>query len=306
VLNPSEVTLDEEVTGVVVLNNSTYPEADSLYPDLPERLTENELFIIDTIVIRNTFNGLFSVLDDSPISALREAEYLEIRNTEQTGLPQPLSRAAVIDLLDETGSDLLVSLENYDFVLKYYNDYVYLPEVHSYLEFNRKNLWRIYGKEGELLDTYLLNDTVFWSSAGYSKLDAESGLPGVTDAIRSAYYYAGEEYGKRISPSWQEASRVHYKFSKRGIFPGAGIDNSFDETYLLELSNSKKRNKAYKACINLALLSEKNDRLKEALYWLDLAEVKKPSTRLVKLYKNIIRERLIKREKINKQIMFNH
>jgi len=305
VLVPSEVTINSDIDKVVILNNATYPDADSIYQDFTEPLSENELFIIDTIVTANTFNGLFAVLNESPVPVLRDADYVEVRNTGETLLPEPLSEIAVINFCNETGSDLLISYEYYNFTIRYYNDYGYLPEVHSYLEFNRKFAWRIYGKDGRLIDDYLLNDTVFWSSAGNSRYEAENGLPGVTDAIRNAFYYGGEMYGKRISPSWQQASRVYYKLTERRILR-RGTDNSFEETYLIELTNSTRKSGAYKACINLALMNEKKDNLKEAIYWLDLADTKKPSTRLVRMYRDIIRERLINREKINKQLRITY
>ena len=300
---PSEFSFRTDVNEIITLNNSVYPTLDSLSSGFSKPLSEKELFIIDTIVIRQLFDGFFYVLNESPSPSLRNTEYFEFRNTEQIMIPEPLSELAVIDLCNETQSDAIISFEYYDFIIEYYYDYTYRPEIHSYIRFKRKCLWRIYAKHGDILDEYFLNDTVYWSSAGFSTSEADRGLPGMSDAIRSAFFYAGEKYGKRISPSWAQASRVFYTIKGRG-FPVGRTDHSFNKEYLIKLSDHSKPETAYRACINLALLSEKEDELREALKWLEMAEIKRPSTKLVSEYKKIIRERLILKEKIDSQLQF--
>ena len=303
VLVPSEFSFKTDVNKIIALNNSVYPTLDSLSSGFPKPLSDNELFIIDTIVIRQLFDGLFSILNESPSPSLRNTDYLEFRNTEQVTIPEPLSETAVIDFCNETQSDAVISFEYYDFIIEYYYDYANLPEVHAYIKFNRKCLWRIYENNGNILDEYFLNDTVYWSSAGYSRTEADEGLPGMSDAIRSAFFYAGEKYGKRISPSWTQASRVFYVIKGRGV-PIGRTDYSFSKEHLIKLSDNPKPETAYRACINLALISEKEDDLREALKWLEKAELKRPSTKLVREYIKIIRERLIMKEKIDSQLQF--
>jgi len=304
ILIPSEVTFNNQVKKVIVLNNSTYPRADSLLSDSPEPLSENELFIIDTIVIRKTFEGLFSILDDSPLLFLQNAEYLEIRNTGEEYPPDPLSESAIINLCEETGSDMIISFEYYDFIINYNKEFSFDSEIYAYLNFNRRFIWRIYKNDGSIFNEYFLNDTVYWSSSGSTADEAESGLPDLTNAIRMAFYYAGEQYGQRISPSWQQTSRVYYKFKERGDKAGK-TDYSFDKERLIELTDSNKNPTAYKACINLALLSEKEDDIKGAIHWLNQANSKKPSTKLVRVYKKILKERLINKNKIDKQLNYS-
>jgi len=296
ILIPSDFIFDTDIHKVAILNNSVYPVADSLSSGFPEPLSDKELYIIDTIVIRKIFDGLFSILNESPLIFLQEAEYIELRNTKQSDLPEPLSGLSVIDFCNNTESDAFISFEYYDFSVNYYNDYAYIPEIHAYVEFIRRCLWRIYKKDGNIIDEYFLNDTVYWSAAGYSRYEAEEGLPAMTDAIRSAFFYAGEKYARRISPFWQKESRVYYNLKTKGS------DRSFKKNYLKELITGKNDVLAYKACVNLALLSEKEDDLQSAMKWLEMADQKKSSKKLIRDYKKIIRERLINKEKIDKQL----
>lgn len=304
VLVPSDLSLNEDINKVVVLNNAIYPIADSLSPGFSKPLSEKELNIIDTIVIRHLFDGLFSILDDSPKEVLNNSEYFEYRNPEHTSLPKPLSESSVRDFSKDTESDIFLSFEYYNFNIDSYYDYSYFPEVHSYLKFNRQCLWRIYEKNGGILDEYFLNDTVYWSSAGYSKNDADYGLPDISEALKSAFFYAGVEYGKHISPSWLQASRVYFRIkNNRKLLDFK--DYSFDKEKLLEIASSKKNEAAYRAAINLTLLFEKEDDLTNSLKWLNEAEKRKPGTKLVSEYMKIIRERILTNEKLEKQLNYN-
>lgn len=298
---PSEITFDNNVKKIAILNNAVYPDADSLSGNFADKPSEKELFIIDTIVIIHFMDGLFSLLDESPNQVLNKSEYYEFRNNESYSVPGPLSELSVRDFCRETDSDILISLEYYNFFIKNYYSYSYLPEIHGYLEFNRKSLWRIYEKNGRILDEQMFNDTVYWSSAGYSRNEADAGLPGATDAMRSAFYFAGIEYGKHISPYWSEVSRVYYSFrDRKKIF--SNTDYSFDKKRLQKLITGMRSDMAYKAAINLALLSEKEDNLNDSLDWLNTAEARRPGTKLVSEYMKIIRERLIMKDKLDRQL----
>lgn len=302
---PSDITLNSDVKKAVILNNAIYPNADSLSKNFSEPPSEKELYIIDTIVIKNFFDGLFSVLDESPNPALNNSEYFEFRNTESNSLPVPLSEISVRDFCEETGSDIVFSFEYYNFNIRNYYDYTYIPEIHAHLEIKRQCLWRIYEKDGKILDEYMMNDTVFWSAAGYSKYEADYGLPGGTEALRSAFFYAGVDCGKRISPSWIQVSRVYYNMKDRRRLFGQK-DYSFDKEKLLKTTNSINNEKAYRAAINLAFIFEREDKLKDSLEWLKVAEAKRPGTKLVSEYLNIIRERILNKEKLDRQLDINN
>jgi hypothetical protein len=158
------------------------------------------------------------------------------------------------------------------------------------LEVSSQLVWRIYRSDGEFIDQKADLDTLFW----YSNSCTESSVPELPDAVREVFFLAGEKYAKHISPYWSVISRPYFLISH------GGDDISLDQDKLLVLKTSKKPNLAFKAFYNLAVLSESEDNLPEAIKWLEEANAIKKSE-VADNYIRKIEKRLISREKLDLQ-----
>ena len=294
---PPDISFGEIPETILVLNNSPVFTVDSSSNELMQSISEDQEFIIDTIMIHNFFDGLFSVLDESHVDYLRNMKYIEIRSPNTGVIPDALSLASVIDFCEDYSADAVIVLEYIDLNIKYnhgfLNNYLSGYMVEAFIALERKLIWRIYDYTGAILDQHILNDTIFWSNQGYFKEDAYGGLPKPTDVIRAGFYSAGQDFGRRISPHWQTVSRIYYRI--RNIDQ---VDQSLNEDFLLELSEHNNKKKSYKACFNLAYLSELEDNLRSALRWLEIAEIKNPSSPYADMYRKVIEERIATRDMI--------
>ena len=297
VLTPSEFSFPEITDAAAILNNSAYFSVDTATAGIMASLKTNEIEIIDTIVIRNLFDGFFSILDESPSENLRNVEYFEIRSIREKQLPEPLSEAAVVDFCLIHKKDAIISFEHFDLNLRYtlagFTESPGFNYVEAKLYLHRQAVWRIYNSNGLILNEYFQNDTLTWSNSDYRRNDAFAGLPLASEAVRTAFFSAGEDYAKRISPYWLNVNRVYYS-----IVGMDRVDYSLNRDVLLLLSEHKNKKKSYKACYNLAFLSEKEDDLRSSLRWLEIAEFKNPSSPYASKYKKLIEERIANRQKI--------
>ena len=196
--------------------------------------------------------------DDSP------AEYLEIRTSDTTGFLKPLSPLAVKDICSDYNVDYLISFEYYcfDHYISGYSDLAFL-RLYDYL------VWRIYMKDGILVDDYIFTDTLYWNSHGINYWEAKERLKNTSDCIREAFWIAGNEYGKRISPYWEKVNRSLYEIRERT--DSGKINVTIDKNRLQVHSLSEKKTKAFKACYNMALISESEGDIDNALTWINKA-----------------------------------
>jgi hypothetical protein len=289
VLKPSEINFPLTTEKITVLNNAPFFSVDTSGSRLMNMLTEDEVFIIDTTVIINLFNGFYSIINESPDSILRNSEYIELRTEAEMIVPVPLAEEAVILFCEDNNADALVSMEFFDLDLEFSFENVYSYGYGNYLQaelyLQRKNLWRVYDKTGIIIDEYFLNDTLVWTEATYDR-DEVYNLPFVTDAVSYAFFDAGQLYARKISPYWETTNRVYY------VIRGRDGNYSLDKDHLQELSQHKNNRKAYKAAFNLAYLSEKEDDLRSALRWLEIADFKNPESPYATTYKRIIETRI--------------
>lgn len=296
VINPAFFAFPD--TGkIVVLNASYSPETKLDSNNLLTQLNQKERLIFDTLIITNTFNGLFSILNQSPSKDLLNSEYQEIRTMDTTNFLSPISESGIQYLSEIYNASYFIVLEYFDF------NRVSKKQVYNYdyewweykLEVSNKLVWRIYDKNGLVLDHFVDIDTLYW----YENIDSKAPLPELPDAVREAFYISGENYGKRICPFWIEISRQYYLISKDGD------DISLDKEALLLWKEGKNSRQQSKAFFNLAILAETEDNLDEALKWINNAYELNPSE-LILNYKKKLVSRIEIRKKISLQASPNN
>jgi hypothetical protein len=303
VVDPAEITLPLNVQQLAFMNRSVAPgllDKDSVW-------TQEEYYILDTIVNNWVFSGLRETLAESPLFDMAEIRIIRVRRMDTVGLLEPLDSIALRKIKDEHPSDALISLEHYnidDSVHVRFNLEHYLYE--SYMGFRTTTVWRIYDLVQEnVFDECILRDTVGWDGWHESEDLALKELPLAIDAIRSAAYYAGKNYGNRISPAWKNVHRYYYisggkQMRDAGRLAVTGDWDAASVTWT-ELAQGEDLKTAAKACFNMALICEMDDRLVPALDW----AVKSYSLRQEKLtreYIDLLKQRYEDLKKLRLQL----
>jgi len=292
ILNPAEYTITDS-GNIAVLNASYHPSAMHEKSNLMSRMRDSEKLIFDTLIMANLFNGLFSALSESPVESLQNAEYYESRTRDTTNFLFPLAPEEVARICRDNHAGYVVSMEYYSFSSKSTREIINYSGWVNNLDVSYKLVWRIYGKDGTVLTEVNDSSTLYWQADSYTEPNPE-----LTDAVREVFFLAGEKFGKKISPFWSVLSRSYFQMYS------FGEDISFDREPLALLTTGKKRITAFKACYNLAVLSESEDKLEEALNWLDKAEEIKESV-YVDIYRYKLQSRLEVREKLDYQLGSN-
>jgi len=292
VINPARFTFPD--TGnILILNASYLPSSVFDKSNIISQMTVREKQIYDTLILANVFKGLFEVLNESPAESIKNAEYFEMRTDDTVNFLSPLDPDEVKQICQNNSSDYLVSMEYYAFNSIKTQYETSWGEWEKILGVSYQINWRVYRNDGELLDQMMDRDTLYW----YSDSEASYRVPELINSVREVFFLAGKKFGKRISPYWSDDSLNFYQ-----IF-SYGDDISLDREHLVELVTSKKRNQAYKACYNLAVLSESEDKLQEAVSWMDKAESIKQSE-TINNYRKKLEQRLENKIMIDQQTGF--
>lgn len=295
-LTPAEYTFTPETKGVLVFNSSYIPAVDTSSFNILSRLADpEEQFIVDTLIINNIFNGFFYIIDQSPVSAFQNVKYAELRSKDTTAFLSPLSNESISYLLREFDADMLISLEYYGMNYNTRNWYSDFADFRAYLELNRILLWRIYDSTG-LQKEKMIRDTISWLESGATLDEAKNALPRLLDAIREAFWFAGEEFARELSPSWRETERSYY------LLNDGASDRSLDPLYLREIIEDNRGIKSYKAHFNMAIYYEKEGNPSLSLFYMDEALKMRPGAVLPKFYRKQLVEKVSEFEKLKEQL----
>lgn len=302
ILSPAKVSLPAPNSPVLILNCSYLPECVSDSMNTLTRVSSPEIYQIDSMITKNLFDGLFSILNESPTEGLRNAAYLEMRTEDTTGFLRPLSTETAAQLCKENKVKWLVSLEYYTFNQVYDYFYDFRNELYVYLIHKQGLLWRIYSDSGRVVDEYFSRDTLYSeyeSQLIVDYLNIKSGLYIEYDLVTDGFYNAGTNYGLRLSPSWLKVYRFLYEMNEKTDSGRKRISEDMDR--LKVMSTSGRRTKAYKACYNLAVLCESADDISTALQWIKRA-VKLKKTKTAIKYDSFLKKRIKELEILDKQI----
>ncbi len=302
-LNPASFTFPEDVKHVMVFNFAYLPSSDTSSFNEAAQLEPREQYFVDTTVVNNVFNGLFSVLDNSPAAYLNNAPYYESRSEDTVDFLQPMEQSAIEFLCDSFNVDAVISFEYYGLSVdtKTYNTVVFDDEYSFVTAADRgmvrKMLWRIYDKKQGLINEKMMQDTLYWSAYGDNEEDARDNLPGIGDELREAFWYGGYNYGTEISPTWSDSRRSYFEINDR-----KGSDISLNEEKLREIAAGKGRIRVYKAAYNLAVYNEMNDSIFSAVNWINKALQIRPDAGVARYYQEELKKREATHSELEKQL----
>lgn len=315
VVEPAPVTIPSYIKNVGIINRSL-PTDKTKVIDVVDKVLSAEGANLDKDGANASIDGLMEEL--SANKRFEEVKRLNIDfRTPKNGLfPAPLSWEIVDQICKETGNDALFSLEIFDTDTKinYGNKPVEvktpfgnLPalEHKADMETIVKTGWRIYDREGHMiLDEYNLGQSVVYSGKGINPMIAAAGLIGRKDAVNEVSNKAGHAYALRILPYELRVMRDYYvkgtnnfKIAKRK----AQVGNWDQAGDLWEKETANRSGKvAGRACYNMAIISEINGNLDEALGWAQKA-YEDYNVKLALRYTRILENRRYKTEVLGMQ-----
>jgi hypothetical protein len=135
-----------------------------------------------------------------------------------------------------------------------------------------KTGWRIYSPSDRIiLDEYMLNKNLSFSGKGINPAAAASAIVYRKDAVKEAAEKTGHEYALRILPYWIRVNREYFvkgngNFSIAKRRAQTGNWNGAAAIWEKETSNSDPTI-AGRACYNMAIISEINGDLDNAIKW---------------------------------------
>ncbi|MFP4556450.1 MAG: DUF6340 family protein [Bacteroidales bacterium] len=237
---------------------------------------------IDSIAALESGFVLTESLSDSPwfqdFSLPVTTHYRE----DSSHLILPYSWDKVEQLASEGNADLVISLE-YIKVSPEVDSYSYWDGAtnayYGYLSMKIYAYWRVYDLNSrEVTADYLYKDTLVWEENDYSKVRVGDQLPGLFSAASYCGYQTGQEFAKKIAPSWMDERRFFYIRGSKNMRKAVDFadENSWMDAASLwqKVINDTgtKPEVAAKAAFNMALANELNGNFDVALNWLDKSE----------------------------------
>lgn len=315
VLNPAPVTIPSHIKTVGVINRSL-PLKENRIIDAADKIFSLEGAQLDKEGSAAGVKGLVTELSRNEKFEVKEIVQTQFENKIPSMFPTPLSWDEVGKLCAENNTDAIFALELFDTDSKVsYNaqpvklntPFGKIPAVEQ--EANMlttvKTGWRIYDlKSKYILDEFAIARHLNFSARGINPTIAAKALIGRKEAVKEVGTRTGEGYAMRVSPYWLRVSRDYYVRGTNNftVAKRKAQTGNWDEAGKLwkEETTHAKRKVAGRACYNMAIISEINGNLNEAMQWAQKA-YEDYNCRLALSYVRILERRMINTEILDEQ-----
>ncbi len=227
VLVPAEINVSKDIKHIGIINRSL-PADNEKVMNLVEGFISGESIMADRIGSNNCLNGLAETLNNSPrfTAVIIAGEHL--RGTGTRKFPSRLSWKRVEQICDKYRVDGLIALEIFDSNISIKRNKkmitkriknkktkkkikVKVPQYNMRLYIDVNSAWKVYDpSHRSIIDVSTYTDRKSWRSRGKTKSEARRELPTKRQAINEAGYFAGLQYGARVSPTWIQVNRFYY------------------------------------------------------------------------------------------------
>lgn len=224
--------------------------------------------------------GDAKVTTESLAEAIAEANYFDeviisdsvLRADDKIVRETKLSQEEVIQLSEELGVDMIVSLDNIQ--MKATRVVGISPEIGyiGIVDLKVHPTVTLYiPNRGVPLATITASDSIYWEDIFSTQTRAQTQVISDEKMIQEASAFAGTIPIKYMLPYWQSAERVYF-VSNNSLMRDAAVmvkKGSWDEAFKLwqEVHKSKKDKERMQAAFNIALYHEMNDSIDEAVKW---------------------------------------
>jgi hypothetical protein len=312
VLEPADVTLPQEIYNISVCRGP-----------LAARPVKGEIDSLDNIRLKSDvnyygqsveyLNGLADALTNSPRFGrivVHDSVFAGASGPERSSGTDSLTWNDVVRICRQDSTDALVRLEYF-----YLTDFLDISSLFNFeciVTYGIINLsvWKIYAaRVFEIADEYTLVDTLVWTSYDFYCESALRKFAKTHVLIGESFYWAGNRYGQKIAPSWKDSvKRSYYSSGNRHLREADDYIRRGRWSDAIDLWRSLTGNKdkmlASRACFNMALACEMEDKPALALEWARKSAVlhTHPATAA---YIKKLEKRLIEREKLDSQMHNN-
>lgn len=308
---PAQRAIPADIQSIVIMNrsmNSTYSnlDQDSLEQLFVTKKLELDDLLLDSLAADTTLKTVGNALYESGrfdvvIPLLRN---IPNNNTSYLTKSPFLSLAQVNHICKEFNVDALLLLENFYENVKTSHGIVYDPTLeYGRAEINSIDIqiayyskWNLY-QPGEKLKaaSFEIKDTIFWERTGPSLQKTYEKMPTIKEALLFGAVENGLNLTAYISPGWQQQRRSYYITKNKEADKAIEFlnNNNWEEARetWMKFSNASSVGLRSQIEFNLALASEMNGDLKEAINWVEKSKKSKYS-KVTEDYLNLLNKRL--------------
>lgn len=280
---PPKEELPVDIQSITLMNRSMNNQfvghnEDTLQYYFYENSYQLSVVVLDSLAADTTIRSLGELLFESG----RYDVVIPVeRNIERTIsynlVPDTLNPEFVSEQCRKYNTDALMVLEQFSTKVmtdnvedKYYDKYSGTSySYYASLDLKYDAFFRIY-KPGSKTKEIQLSDTIYWESADLSQVRMFSKLPSIKQAMINAGIKVALDVDDKISPSWKSEKRGYFVLNRKDD-PGSQLlnENNIAEAkaYWMEMALSTDKKVKSMAEHNLALASELEGNIEEAIEW---------------------------------------
>jgi len=315
VYKPGAVDLQKEGLNVAIVSrNFKYP-GDTLqnYYQKDFRLVRDKKNVnlnTDSLAVSNAMAGLAKALKRDGNFNRVEVFPPDLIKLHMADKLSAFRWETVDNLLSSANADILISVETLSCFYSTYSSSA-TGEPPS-AEVITASVWCVYDPAGKkITDRKQMIDTIYWDGYDENMNRTNMKMPGRIDAIKMACEIAGENYAKRITPSWQKVYRMYVippveDFRQAAVYFEEGEWNKAIDILRI-YAPEKFRKLAIGARYNIAFAYEMMDDMPNALVWIgyamDLAVSlkSKEDLKMILAYRKVLAQRKTELEKLKQQ-----
>lgn len=284
---PPTHILSKDIQSVVMMNRSMTSEFSNLDQDSLENLLVRKKLVMDELL-------LDSLAADSTLKVAGNVMYESGRfdvvipvqrnltniNSTYSKKIQPLSLSQVKQICNEFKTDALLSMESFGEKVStsYQAGYDRMTDLGVsktytiFVQIAFQSTWKLY-QPGEKLKTasFEVKDTIFWEKTAGTLQETYEQLPTIKNAMIAGAIENGKSIAGYFSPGWR--SQIRYYFITHNKSADLAINhvnnNNWNEAGNVWLKYADSSSSGLRSQIefNLALVSEMNGELTEAIKW---------------------------------------
>jgi len=303
ILEPSVITYPPYVQKVGYLNRS--PRSLDVFSNIElSKVSDADLYIIDTIICNSIKRGFEDGKEDYSLSYLENILYLSDRHSDTIQMKSSISNNSVKNICSKFGVDAIIT---FDFYKISFGEYVYISlENEQYekafsLYMEMKWTVNVPEKEDPLRVFNYIDTLYFFSKDNLSEVKNISPI----SLIREGSYEVGYIFGRWNTPAWNEISRVVYIGREEELKSVTKYTDEGDWDSALQIWNeylaSDDKKLAAKSAHNIAVHYEIEDNIKQALEYSKKAYELWPSPR-IEFYKEELEIRVLNKQDIIRQL----
>jgi len=280
---PAKEELPADIRSITLMNRSMNDQfvghnEDTLQIYFYENGYQLSVVVLDSLAADTTIRALGELLFESG----RYDVVIPVeRNIERTInynlVPDSLSPAFVSEQCEKYNTDALMVLEKFstkvmtDLIAEKYYD-KYSGSSYNYyasLDLKYDAVFRVY-KPGSKTLEYQLSDTIYWESSDGLQAHLFIKLPSIKQAMINAGIKIALDIDSKISPVWKSEKRGYFVFDRKNDRGRQLLnENNIEEAKAFWMEKAQSTNKKIKskAQYNLALASELEGNVDEAIQW---------------------------------------